>query len=155
MPTPTSVKGHPTHPMLIPLPIGLWVFALVADAAYRLGEHSAAWLTVAFYCIVGGVVGALLAAHPGFVDLFSIHEPATRNVGLTHMALNLLAVLVFAFNGYQRWRTPDHSGHAWLTLVGIVIIGVSGWLGGDLVYKRHVGIDMHPEGRRQPGPERR
>ncbi len=145
MPTPTSVKGHPTHPMLVPLPIGLWVFALVADVAFRLG-YSAAWLTVAFYCIVGGVVGALLAAIPGFVDLFSIHDPATRRVALTHMALNLLAVLVFAFNGYLRWQTPDHSGHAWLTLIGIVVIAFSGWLGGDLVYRRHVGIDL-PAGR--------
>ena len=26
MPTPASIKGHPIHAMLVPLPIGLWIF---------------------------------------------------------------------------------------------------------------------------------
>jgi uncharacterized membrane protein len=148
MPTPTSVKGHPTHPMLVPLPIGLWTFALVSDAAFRL-THSGAWPAVAFYCIVGGVVGALLAAIPGFVDLLSIGDPVTRRVGVWHMTLNLIAVAIFAFNGYQRWQTPDHSGHAWLTLIGFLVILVSGWLGGELVYRHRVGIDARgPAGAR-------
>jgi uncharacterized membrane protein len=31
VPTPASIKNHPVHSMLVPLPIGLWIFALVAD----------------------------------------------------------------------------------------------------------------------------
>ena len=29
-----SIGGHPVHPMLIPFPIGLWVFSLIADLIY-------------------------------------------------------------------------------------------------------------------------
>ena len=33
MTTPASIKGHPLHTILVALPVGLWVFALVADLA--------------------------------------------------------------------------------------------------------------------------
>jgi uncharacterized membrane protein len=29
-----SIGGHPIHPMIIPFPIALWVFSLVADLIY-------------------------------------------------------------------------------------------------------------------------
>lgn len=32
-----SFKGHPIHPMLVVLPLGLWMFALVCDVATLLG----------------------------------------------------------------------------------------------------------------------
>jgi len=31
MRTPARIMDHPIHPMLIPFPIGLWVFSLAAD----------------------------------------------------------------------------------------------------------------------------
>lgn len=31
MATRASIAGHPIHPMLVTLPIGLWVFSLVSD----------------------------------------------------------------------------------------------------------------------------
>ena len=30
-----SLAGHPIHPMLVPLPIGLWIFSLVCDAVFH------------------------------------------------------------------------------------------------------------------------
>lgn len=143
MPTPASLKGHPIHAMLIPLPIGLWVFALVADIAAALTGNPN-WLVAAFYAMGAGIVGALLAALPGFVDLFSMRDPAVKRIGIRHMALNLAAVVVFALNFYLRWRQPDYAGPVWLTLLGIVIIGLSGWLGGEMVYRHGVGVDAPP-----------
>jgi uncharacterized membrane protein len=55
--TPASIKDHPIHLMLIPLPIGLWAFALFADIESRVME-TGEWRTVAMYCMAGGVVGA-------------------------------------------------------------------------------------------------
>ena len=57
MASKASIAGHPIHPMLVPIPIGLFVFALVADLASRIDGASAAWPTVALYCIGGGIVG--------------------------------------------------------------------------------------------------
>ena len=74
MTTPASIKSHPIHAMLVPLPIGLWIFALVADVMIHAGGDPA-WRTAAFYAIGVGIVGALLAAIPGLIDLRS-HPPA-------------------------------------------------------------------------------
>ena len=34
MPTPASIGRHPIHPMLVDLPIGLWVFSVAADLVF-------------------------------------------------------------------------------------------------------------------------
>ena len=31
MQTPASISRHPVHPMLVVLPVGLWVFSLFRD----------------------------------------------------------------------------------------------------------------------------
>ena len=35
MRTPASIARHPIHPMLVPIPIGLWIFSLVCAARPR------------------------------------------------------------------------------------------------------------------------
>lgn len=139
MSTPASLKGHPIHAMLVPLPIGLWIFAFVADVMTRMGGGSS-WRTVAFYAIGGGVVGASLAAVPGLVDLFSLRSGNPRRIGIWHMSINLLAVAIFTVNFVLRWQTVDHSGRILLTALGIVLIAVSGWLGAEMVYVGGVGV---------------
>jgi uncharacterized membrane protein len=125
--------------MLVPIAIGLWIFALVADVMTRI-SGAEGWRTVAFYAIGGGVVGALLAAVPGLIDLFSLPPGPTKRIGIWHMSINLLAVAVFATAFVMRLRTPDHSGSIVFTVLGVALICVSGWLGGELVYVGGVGI---------------
>ncbi len=59
-----SVAKHTIHPMLVPLPIGLWIFSLVCDFIYK-GVGDLLWHTMAYYSLAGGVIGGLLAALPG------------------------------------------------------------------------------------------
>jgi uncharacterized membrane protein len=139
MATPASIKGHPIHAMLVPIPIGLWIFALVADVMTHLGG-APAWRTVAFYSLGGGVVGALLAAVAGLIDLLSLPPGPSKRTGVWHMCVNLLAVGVFAVNFLLRSSTSDHSGRLLLTVVGVLLIAVSGWLGGEMVYLAGVGV---------------
>jgi len=139
MTTPASIKSHPIHAMLVPLPIGLWIFALVADVVIHAGGDPG-WRTAAFYAIGVGIVGALLAAIPGLIDLVSLPPGPTRRTGIIHMVLNLVAVAIFAINFLTRFKTVDHSGRLLLTALGIVVIGISGWLGGKLVYEGGVGV---------------
>lgn len=42
MRTPANVARHPIHPMLVPIPIGLWIFSLVCDLI-ALASYSGAW----------------------------------------------------------------------------------------------------------------
>lgn len=45
--TPARVARHPIHPMLVPIPIGLWIFSLICDLVHRFGAASPNWETVA------------------------------------------------------------------------------------------------------------
>jgi uncharacterized membrane protein len=141
MASPASIKGHPIHAMLVPVAIGLWVFALVADIAAAVTGNQE-WRTAAFYAIGAGVAGALLAAAPGLIDLLSIRDPHVRRIGFTHMVLNLAAVVLFALNFLLRWRNDGYAGPILLTLLGNALISFSGWLGGELVYRHGVGVDL-------------
>jgi uncharacterized membrane protein len=56
------------------------------------------------------------------------------------MSINLSAVAVFGLNFAMRWDDPARLGSTVLTVLGIVLIGVSGWLGGEMVYRGGVGV---------------
>jgi uncharacterized membrane protein len=120
--------------------MGLWVFSLIADVIAAAGRTTP-WNDLALYTMGGGVVGAMIAAVPGLIDFFYISDRQSRNVGLYHLIVNLSATAIFAFNVYVR-ATRGPSGFSLaLSVVGIALIGVGGWLGGELVYVRGVGVD--------------
>ena len=148
METTAQIKKHPIHPMLIPLPIGLWVFSLVSDIIFKAGWGGPVWNSVAFYTMAGGIVGALLAALPGLVDFTTLQNQRTKWIALLHMILNLTAVVLFAFNLWLRTRSaPGAAAPIVLSVIGILVLVVSGWLGGELVYVRGVAVAPAPEPR--------
>lgn len=139
--SPASVKKHPLHPMLVALPIGLWVFALVCDIIAAAGGISI-WSTVALYCVAGGIVGAGIAAVPGLIDYFSIDEAAMRRIANLHLIVNLGAVAVFAVNFWSRFSlAPGSVVPLMLSVVGVICIGVGGWLGGEMVYVKGMAVE--------------
>ena len=148
MRTPASIAGHPIHPMLIPLPIGLWLFSFVCDLIFVFGSGATVWSTVALYTMAGGIVGALAAAIFGFVDLLSL-PPEPRKTALTHMTINLIVVVLYVINFWMRSRTPDSpGGYVWLSLVAIALLVVSGWLGGKMVDILGVAVSAGGDARR-------
>ena len=142
MKTPASIRGHPIHPMLVALPIGLWIFSLVADIIGFSRWGSAAWRVVALYTLGGGVVTALIAAVPGLIDLLSVQEPKLKRFGVAHMTLNLLAVAIFTIDWWLRCRQATDARTTFiLSFAGVVFILVSGWLGGTLVHRYRVSVE--------------
>jgi uncharacterized membrane protein len=141
MSSPASIAGHPIHPMLITIPIGLWVFSLVADAIRLAGLGGPVWSDVAFYTMVGGIVGALAAALPGLVDFAALRDPRMKKIGLAHMTINLLIVAVYALNAWLRWTGADGALPVALSGAAVIALGISGWLGGEMVYKHAVSVE--------------
>jgi uncharacterized membrane protein len=145
MSAPASFKGHPFHPMLVALPIGLWIFSIVSDLIFKFGWGGPVWNDVAFYTLAGGIVGALIAALPGFIDLMELQNPKTMTIAIWHMFINLLAVALYCFNFLVRMhRPPGDNLPILLSAIGIVLIIISGWLGGELVYVRGVAVKQPP-----------
>jgi uncharacterized membrane protein len=141
MASPASIKKHPIHPMLVALPIGLWIFALVCDVVRAAGGGSS-WRTVATYCVAAGIVGALLAAVPGLIDYFSIAEAEMKRIANLHLAVNLGAVVIFAINLWLRVLLPSESNLPLaLSVLGILAIGLGGWLGGEMVYVQGMAVE--------------
>lgn len=135
MSTRVTVAGHPVHPMLVTLPIGLWVFSLVCDLVF-LSNGDARWETTAYFTLGGGIVGALLAAVPGLLDFAGLHDRQERRVATTHLVLNLAIVAIQAINFFLRSQ-PAYGGSRLPVLISIVAVAalvVSGWLGGQLVH---------------------
>ena len=146
MKTPANIAKHPIHPMLVAIPIGLWVFSLVCDLVHVFGGTSENWLIVARYTMVGGIVGALVAAVPGFIDMLSLPAPVKR-IALMHMSINLTVVALYVVNVYLRARGMESNTPLILSVIGIAMLGISGWLGGKMVYVHGVAVDATPETR--------
>jgi uncharacterized membrane protein len=146
MRTPANVAKHPIHPMLVPIPIGLWVFSLICDLVFVFGGHGENWAVVAYYTMVGGVIGALVAAVPGFIDMLSL-PPRPKRTALAHMTVNLTVVGLYLWNIWLRFdEARDMTLPVSLSAIAVALLVVSGWLGGKMVYVH--GIAVTDSGRR-------
>jgi len=144
MRTPANIAKHPIHPMLVAIPIGLWIFSLICDLVLVFGGTSENWAIVARYTMVGGSVGALIAAVPGFIDMLALPAPVKR-IALMHMSINLTVVALYVVNFYLRRRGIESSTTVWLSVIAVVMLAVSGWLGGRMVYVHGVAVETPPE----------
>src|SRR5437660_9912619 len=96
------VARHPLHPILVVVPVGLWVFSFVCDLV-SLVSSSPVWSTVALYTMGAGIAGALMARVPGFVDLLAMSPSRARSLGIYHMGVNLAALLLYAVDFTLRY----------------------------------------------------
>jgi uncharacterized membrane protein len=136
--------GHPIHPILVTVPIGAWVASLVFDIGSRVVEQPGFLYQGSQWLIAIGVIGALAAALIGFLDLMAI-PTGTRafRTGLLHMILNVTVVGAYVVNFLWRYGGYHHPtavgvGPLVLSIVSLLFLAVSGFLGGKLAY--HYGV---------------
>lgn len=147
MRTPASVARHPIHPMLVPIPIGCWILSLACDLAFVFGAGASHWATVSFWAMLAGLLGAIIAAAPGIIDMLSLTGPP-KKLALTHMTLNILIVVLYAMNFGMRVNGGAIPGLPLaFSIIAIALLAASGWLGGHMVYVHRVAVD---EGTREP-----
>lgn len=155
MTSPASIAKHPIHPMLVALPIGLWIFSLVSDVIYLMQWEGATWNRVALYTMAGGVVGAVISTIPGLVDLLALSRGKVKTIGIWHMSINLTIVGLYLINLWLRTSSSTMTLPVALSVICIGLLGVSGWLGGEMVYVhgtavqpqsnlREAGKGIHP-----------
>jgi uncharacterized membrane protein len=146
MKSKAAIAGHPIHPMLVAIPIGLFVWTLIADIVYLATDRDMTWYDIAFWSGIAAWVSALVAALPGFVDLAGVAlKSDAKAIALTHMVLNLAVVGMFAIATALMWDEGAVAGTE-LTItivlhaVGVGALGLSGWLGGEMVFRHHLGM---------------
>lgn len=144
MASKASIAGHPIHPMLIPFPLALWTTSFVVDVLFYFLRHPTL-LIVSKFMIAAGCLGALAAAIPGIIDWLSIENGDVKKVANWHARLNITALVVFAISLFLRLGSYSHLVGRKLTipfllsLVGVILIAISGWLGGELVFRYGMG----------------
>lgn len=137
------IKSHPLHPLLVSFPIAFFIGALVLDALAFATENDK-YLQAACYSEIGGLIGAIVAAVPGMLDYIYTVPPksSAKKRATTHAIVNGTIVSVFAVT---LWLRDKHAIGLPLILtletIGVVLIGITGWLGGTLVARNQIGID--------------
>lgn len=145
MASKASIAGHPIHPMLIPFPLALWTTSFAVDVVFYF-LRSPTLVIISKFLIAAGCLGALAAAVPGIIDWLSIKDAKVKRIANWHARLNIIALIIFALSLYLRMKVGAH----WvnyslkipflLSLVGVVLISISGWLGGALSFEHGVGV---------------
>ncbi|MGE0547158.1 MAG: DUF2231 domain-containing protein [Kofleriaceae bacterium] len=146
-----KIAGHPVHPALVAFPIAFYTAALFGFTVYW-ASGDALWFRIGVVANIGGVITALIAAVPGFID-WAIGVPTgspAKITGLKHMLLQVSASIVFLINAvlqWQKWSSlePAVGASVILSLLGLVLVAFGAALGWRLVASHHVGVELTPE----------
>ena len=138
-----TLAGHPLHPQLIGFPTALLPTSLVFDGMAYFTKNKS-YRDAAYYTMLTGYAGGMAAAAAGLVDYFAIPTGTqTKKTANGHLMLNVGSMALFGtsllFRRGQKEARPKMLPML-LSVAGNVGIGISSWLGGDLVYKHHVRV---------------
>jgi uncharacterized membrane protein len=137
-----KIGSHPIHPMLIYFPIAAFVFTLVADIAL-LNTNNEFWFFAGRWLLIAGLITALLAAVAGLIDFLGSDQIRSITAAWVHAGGNVTIVLLESVNLYLRYGssgTTVTSMEVALSAVCVVLLLVTGWLGGELVYRHRVAV---------------
>src|SRR6201992_4111355 len=133
--------GHPLHPALSDLPIGLWAGALILDIADRdpaprPGIEPAALFSAA------GIAAAVATAATGVVD-WTVSDDEDRRLGLFHGVLNTAALGLQGLSLAARpARLPGPGRRAGgVGAPSLAVTGAAAYLGGHLVFAKAVMVN--------------
>jgi nitrite reductase/ring-hydroxylating ferredoxin subunit/uncharacterized membrane protein len=116
--------GHPLHPMLVQMPIGMWLSASALDLlAPRAG-------TAARRLVAAGLAASVPAIAAGAVDWSEQHEQQMR-VGVIHALANSLAIGLYGASLTARKPRAARG----LRLAGLAAVGLGGVLGGHISFR--------------------
>ena len=130
--------GHPLHPALSDLPVGLWTGATLLDMTDR-GPAPRSGLDAAGMLSAAGIVASCATALTGLSD-WTVSNEQDRRIGLFHGLLNTAALgLQCASLGT---RMTGHRGTARaLGAASLTVTAAAAYLGGHLVFTKGVMVN--------------
>lgn len=134
--------GHPLHPILTDMTIGSWTLGMFFDVLGFL-TRSPSSRKAADRLITLGTITAVPTALAGITDFSGIKQDSAGH-GATHGIINTIALFFFWRSMKNRSRNHHFTGFLYSTL-GLGLMTIAAWLGGDLVYNRRVGVSHIPE----------
>ncbi|MFA1546575.1 Rieske 2Fe-2S domain-containing protein [Actinomadura chokoriensis] len=122
--------GHPAHPPLTDVPVGMWLSAAVLDLMPGTGRAAQA-------LVAAGLAGAVPTVLTGIADWASLHREQQR-VGLVHAAGMATSSLLYSASLVARYQGRDGAGRAF-GFAGLSALFAGTYLGGHLAFRQAAG----------------
>lgn len=146
IPSKAAIQGHPIHPIVVTMPVAFLTTALATDLANRWTADPF-WARASRWLIGGGLVTGVTASAVGLVDFLLIDRVRSVKAGWIHLIGNGLALLLALANlrvRLSKAKSVPNRGVA-LSMVVSLILAVTGWYGGQLIYKHKIAVAGHRE----------
>ncbi|MGR4069429.1 DUF2231 domain-containing protein [Halomonas sp. LR3S48] len=138
-----AIFGHPIHPTLVHFPVACLLLLVGSDAAY-LYSGNAFWAKASLWLAGIGALSGWIASTVGLIDLVTIRLIRRKLLGWCHAIVAVMMLSLASLNWL--WRFLDSTNLLpWaiaLTLLTAVLVGLTGALGGTLVYEDAVGVEI-------------
>ena len=138
-----AVAGHLIHPMLMAFCIAFLTSALATDLAFW-GTGNPFWVRASAWLLLAGVVMGSIAAAVGVREFVIMSRVRSLTVGWLHFLGNAAAILLALANLLYRLDEGLGAGvipfGLILSAVVVAILLVTGWLGGELVFRHRIGV---------------
>ena len=151
------VRFTTLHPATVHFPIALLVVGSVAGLLYLWWRQRSEFRVLTWWLLPLGWIGAGVAALTGLLAQGNLPPQAPYTATLnSHITSGLLLIVVYGMIFYRAWlhrnrrRTTDpadlldvSAARPLLTvllLLGMALVAIGGWLGGELVYTWGVNV---------------
>ncbi|WP_328464536.1 DUF2231 domain-containing protein [Actinoplanes sp. NBC_00393] len=129
-----SVAGQAVQPILVMFPLGLFAMAVMFDMADLLGGPSILG-ALAYWNLVAGLFGGVLATLAGAVDVMFVRHSGARRLGVLRGLLNMGVLVIFTVILMLRVRDPERvvsGGLFFVELLALAVAGYGAWFGGKI-----------------------
>jgi len=140
--TAVAIRRHPLHPMLVTFPIALLICALASDIAYWVSMDEF-WARVSLWLLGVGTTMGIVAGTTGAIELLLVAGIRRRAAAWNHFVMGTMLLAVSFTNWF--WRVSDAAAAIlplgiYLSFISLLLVAVTGWMGGKLVFDEEVGI---------------
>ena len=139
-----SIAGHPIHPMLIHFPVAALIGLIGTDLAYILTGDDF-WARAGIWLVGVGVTGGWASGTVGLLDLLLVEKIRRLITAWCHAILAGMLLSLASLNWLLRIGQADTAIMPWgiyLSLASGVLIALTSFFGGQLVYDHAIGVDF-------------
>lgn len=144
-----AVAGHPVHAMLVAFPIsGTFATAFCDVAWWWTGDLF--WARAALWASGGAFGMGILAALSGLGELLLVPGVRRRAAAWSHAVIAMVLLAVLGASWGHRLPEPTGAILPWgllLSWLALLLVAVTGWHGGKLVFEHQVGVSIEEDDR--------
>lgn len=138
------IFGHPLHPGLIHFPVAALVGLIATDIAFLFSDDPF-WARASLWLAGVGAIGGWVAGLAGLFDLLLVSQIRRLITAWCHAILAVMLLSLATLNWLQRLPDPTLAvlpQGIYLSVLSGLLITVTGYLGGRLVYEYAVGVNI-------------